>query len=253
LRPALVPLVVAERETAASMQGVSLNNVRLTSFACTADKIEPAMVHDYDCGRGLEGKRPRPPVIESRLGEMMMTHFGIGGPITLRMSLSIVDALEQGPVSVAIDFKPGLDADQLRRRLQRDFDTYGKRQFRHILKELLPNKMIEPFLQLSGIPGDKAGHEVSGVERERLLGLLKVFRFNIKSSLPMAAGMVTAGGVSLDEIDPRTMASKLVAGLYFCGEVMDIDADTGGYNLQAAFSTGYLAGEQAAVFAVSGN
>ena len=87
------------------------------------------------------------------------------------------------------------------------------------------------------------------MERDRLLGLLKALRFNIKSSLPMASAMVTAGGVSLDEIDPRTMASKLVAGLYFCGEVMDIDADTGGYNLQAAFSTGYLAGEQAALFA----
>lgn len=251
LRPALVPLVVEEKTTAESMQGVSLNNVRLTSFRCTADKIEPGLVPGYDCGRGIEGKRPRFPVIESRLGEMMITHFGIGGPITLRMSLAIVDALEEGPVSVAIDLKPGLDTDQLRRRLQRDFDTFGKRQFRHILKELLPNKMIEPFLKLSGIPGDKTGHEVSGVERDGLLGLLKALRFNIKSSLPMASAMVTAGGVALDEIDPRTMASKLVAGLYFCGEVMDIDADTGGYNLQAAFSTGYLAGEQSALFAGS--
>jgi predicted flavoprotein YhiN len=251
LRPALVPLVVEEKSIAESMQGVSLNNVRLTAFRCTADRIEPGTTPGYDCGRGIESKRPRGPVIESRLGEMMMTHFGIGGPITLRMSLAIVDALEEGPVSIAIDLKPGLDADQLRRRLQRDFDAFGKRQFRHILKELLPNKMIEPVLGLSGIPGDKTGHEVSGVERDRLLGLLKSLRFNIKSSLPMAAGMVTAGGVSLDEIDPRTMASKLVAGLYFCGEVMDIDADTGGYNLQAAFSTGYLAGEQAALVATN--
>jgi len=249
LRPALVPLVVEEKEIAGSMQGVSLRNVRLTSFRCTADKIQPEMLPVYDCGRGVDGKRPKSPVIESRMGEMMMTHFGIGGPITLRMSLAIVDALEEGPVSVAIDLKPGMDTDQLRRRLQRDFDTFGQRQFRHILKELLPNKMIEPFLRLSGISGNKTGHEVSGLERERLLGLLKVFRFNIKSSLPLAAAMVTAGGVSLDEIDPRTMASKLVTGLYFCGEVMDIDADTGGYNLQAAFSTGYLAGEQAALFA----
>ncbi len=249
LRPALVPLVVEEKATAEGMQGVSLNNVRLTSFGCTADKIEPGMTPGHDFGRGIEGKRPRSPVIESRIGEMMITHFGIGGPIILRMSLAIVDALEAGPVSVAIDLKPGLDSDQLRRRLQRDFDTFGKRQFRHILKELLPNKMIESFLRLSGIPGDKTGHEVSGVERDRLLGLLKSLRFNIKSSLPLASAMITAGGVPLDEIEPRTMASKLVAGLYFCGEVMDIDADTGGYNLQAAFSTGYLAGEQAGVFA----
>lgn len=252
LRPALVPLKMVEQEIAASMQGVSLRNVRLTAFQCQAGGIDPDLIPDYDCGRGITGKRARYPVIESRLGEMMMTHFGLGGPISLRMSLSIVDALENGPVSVAIDFKPGLDVRQLRRRLQRDFDVFGKRHFRHILKQLLPNKMIEPFVKLAGIPPDKQGHEISAGEREILLGLLKAFRFNVKSPLPLTAAMVTAGGVSLDEIDPRTMSSKIVPGLYFCGEVMDIDADTGGYNLQAAFSTGFLAGECAARFAAGG-
>ncbi len=247
LRPALVPLVVEERERAKSMQGTSLRNVRLTAFQCPANEIDPALIPKDDIGRGIAGKQPRSPIIESRLGEMMMTHFGIGGPITLRMSLAVVDALEHGPVSVAIDLKPGLKVAQLRQRLQRDFDRYGKRSYRNILKGLLPNKMVEPFVEMTGIPADTPGHRISAEERERLLHLLKALRFNIRGSLPLTAAMVTAGGISLKELDPRTMASRLVAGLYFCGEVMDIDADTGGYNLQAAFSTGYLAGEQAAL------
>ena len=181
----------------------------------------------------------------------MLTHFGIGGPITLLMSLSIVDALENGPVSVSIDLKPALDEKQLRQRLQRDFDLYPKRSYRNILKELLPQKMIDPFVEMTAIPAEKPGHQISAEERERLLRLLKSLHFNIKGPLPMTSAMVTAGGVSLKEIDPRTMDSRLVEGLYFCGEVMDLDGDTGGYNLQAAFSTGYIAGEQAALSTIS--
>jgi predicted flavoprotein YhiN len=248
LRPALVPLVVFETERAKSMQGVSLHNVRLTAYQCTADEINPSIAATRDSGRGITGKRPRSPIIESRMGEMMMTHFGIGGPIVLQMSLAIVDALEHGPVSVSIDLKPALGEKELRERLQRDFDHYSKRGYRNILKGLLPQKLVGPFVEMTGIPPDKRGHQIVAEERERLLYLLKSLRFNIKAPLPLASAMVTAGGVSLKEIDPRTMASRLVAGLYFCGEVMDIDAETGGYNLQAAFSTGYVAGENAAKF-----
>ena len=250
LRPALVPLVVFDSERAKSMQGVSLRNVRLTAYQCAADEIDPYITQSRDSGRGIMGKRPHLPVIESRMGEMMMTHFGIGGPVTLQMSLAIVDALEHGPVSVSIDLKPALGDKELGKRLQRDFDRYSKRSYRHILKGLLPQKLIEPFVEMTGIPPDKRGHQIVAWERERLLRLLKSLRFNIKAPLPMAAAMVTAGGVSLKEIDPHTMASRLVAGLYFCGEVMDIDAETGGYNLQAAFSTGYVAGENAATFVI---
>jgi predicted flavoprotein YhiN len=107
--------------------------------------------------------------------------------------------------------------------------------------------MVDPFVEMTAIPPDKHGHEIDVEERERLLRLLKSLRFNIKGSLPITSAMVTAGGVSLKEIDPRNMASRLIKGLYFCGEVMDLDGDTGGYNLQAAFSTGYIAGEQAAL------
>ncbi len=244
LRPALVPLVVEEIALAKSMQGVSLRNVRLTAFQCRADVITDETTPTRDTGRGLPGKHPRPPVIESRLGEMMITHFGIGGPLTLLMSLSIVDALARGPVSVVIDLKPALDRQQLRERLQRDFDQYSKRGYRRILTGLLPQKVIEPFMEMTGIPADKPAHQISAAEREIITSLLKSLRFNIRAPLPMATAIVTAGGVSLKEIDPRTMASHLIRGLYFCGEVMDIDADTGGYNLQAAFSTGFLAGSE---------
>ena len=248
LRPSLVPLVVNEIERAKSMQGVSLHNVRLTAYQCTSDEIDISKAPTKDTGRGIPGKRPSLPIIESRMGDMMFTHFGIGGPITLQMSLAVVDALEKGPVSVTIDLKPALSKKELQERLQRDFNNYGKRSYRNILKGLLPQKLIEPFIEMTGIMPEKCGHEITAEERERLLSLLKALRFNIKSSLPLTAAMVTAGGISLKEINPKTMASRLVKGLYLCGEVMDIDAETGGYNLQAAFSTGYLAGESAATY-----
>jgi predicted Rossmann fold flavoprotein len=248
LRPSLVPLVVNEIERAKSMQGVSLHNVRLTAFRCAADEIDIAKTPAKDTGRGIPGKRPQAPVIESRMGDMMFTHFGIGGPVTLQMSLAVAEALEQGPVSVAIDLKPAVVYQELWARLQREFDTYGKRSYRNILKELLPQKLIEPFIDMTEIPAEKSGCDITSEERGRLLMLLKSLRFNIKSPLPLTSAMVTAGGISLKEIDPQTMGSRLVKGLFFGGEVMDIDAETGGYNLQAAFSTGYLAGESAAAY-----
>ena len=245
LRPALVPLIVREIDLAKSMQGIALKNVRLTAYQCEADQIDPFLTLTADYGRGIGGRKPPKPVIESRTGEMMITHFGIGGPITLLMSLAIVDALERGPVSVSIDLFPALDHGQLQQRLQGEFDRYGNRSLRHLLDGLLPHKLVDPFLEMTGLPPDRLGHQITAVERERLTRLLKSLRFNIKAPLPIASATVTAGGVSLDEIDPKTMASRLVKGLYFCGEVMDLDADTGGYNLQAAFSTGWVAGEAA--------
>ncbi len=246
LRPALVPLVVKETSLAKAMQGVSLRNVRLTAFRGHPGDFDPAFIPDRDIGRGTGGRKARSPLIESRCGEMMMTHFGIGGPVTLLISLAVVTALEDGPVSVAVDFKPALDYPQLRARLQRDLDAHGKRQCKGILAGLLPRKLVDPLAALAGIPLDKPAHQITAAERERLVEVLKSLRFEITGSLPMVAAIVTAGGVSLKEVDPRTMASRLVPGLYFCGEVLDIDADTGGYNLQAAFSTGWVAGEGAA-------
>ena len=249
LRPALVPLIVEEIDLAKSMQGVALRNVRLTAFACPKNEIDPLLTPVADAGRGIAGKKPRQPVIESRFGEMMFTHFGIGGPVTLLMSLAVVDALEKGPVSVSIDLKPALTREQLHTRIQGDLNRYGKRQWRRIVEGLLPESVALPFCHLTGIDPEKPAHQVSGAERHAAVQLLKSLSFQVKAPLPLSSAIVTAGGVSLTEVDPRTMASLRVSGLYFCGEVLDIDADTGGYNLQAAFSTGYVAGQSAAAHA----
>ena len=246
-KPALVPLIVREQKFAKSMQGVSLRNVRATVFQGEAATIDSALMPGHDYGRG-EKKIPRPPIVESRFGEMLFTHFGLGGPIILLMSLAVVEALEKGPVAVLIDLKPAVTKEQLRKRLQADLNKFSKRKIAGILKEYLPAKMIEPLIALSGIDDEILAHQVSAAEREAIIDLLKALRFNIESPLSLDKAIVTAGGVALDEIDPRTMSSKKRAGLYFCGEVMDIDADTGGYNLQAAFSTGRVAGESAAAF-----
>ena len=250
LKPALVPLIVKEQILAQSMQGVSLRNVRATAFHGDAASIDSILTPDCVYGRG-EKKSPRPPVVESRFGEMLFTHFGLGGPIILLMSLSVVEALEKGPVSILIDLKPALTREQLHKRLQRDMDNSSKRKISGIIKEYLPAKMIEPFIELTGIDKEKLAHQITATERGKIVELFKALRFNIKSPLSLEKAIVTAGGVSLDEIDQRTMASKLIDGLYFCGEVMDIDADTGGYNLQAAFSTGYVAGEKSAEYVKS--
>ena len=247
LKPALVPLIVHEQKLALSMQGVSLRNVRATAFQGESASVDDKLTPTCEYGRG-EKKTPRSPVIESRFGEMLFTHFGLGGPVILLMSLAIVEAMEKGPVCVLIDLKPALTKEQLRKRLQKDLDLFGKRRITGIIKEYLPAKMIDPFIGLAGIDQEKQAHQISAIEREKIIDLFKAMRFNIKSPLPLEKAIVTAGGVELACIDPRTMASKTVSGLYFCGEVMDIDADTGGYNLQAAFSTGFVAGESASEY-----
>jgi len=152
-------------------------------------------------------------------------------------------------VSVSIDLKPALSTKMLVARLQRDFDRSGRDDYRTILAGLLPQKMVGPFAGLTGLPPGKRAAEINAGRREAVARQLKSLRFNIRGPLPLSSAIVTAGGVSLDEVDPRTLASRKIDGLYFCGEVLDIDADTGGYNLQAAFSTGVLAGESAAAYA----
>ena len=162
-------------------------------------------------------------------------------------ALLAVDALRgKKRVCLSIDLKPALDDAALEARLLRDFDQQGKRQFSTILKELLPRLLIPVCCDLTNIPPDKLGHQITAKERERLRLWLKDFRLDVTKHHPLASAIVTAGGVSLKDIDPRTMASRRVENLYFAGEVLDLDANTGGYNLQIAFSTGWLAGESAA-------
>lgn len=220
IRPALVPLKISG-DTCQHLQGLTLRNVKTTIL--------------------IDGK----PAFED-FGEMLFTHFGISGPIILTMSGRIVNALHaRQQVQISIDLKPGLDEKQLNARLLREIDTHGKQYYRTMLKNLLPQKMIAVMVDLSAIPADKPCHQITSQERAGLLRLLKDFRLTISGHLDLDAAMVTAGGISLKEVDPRTMESRLVKGLYFAGEVLDLAADTGGYNLQAAFSTGWLAGNAA--------
>jgi len=223
LRPALVPLKTAGR-TAQRLQGLSLRNIRFSVFFDQKKKIDA-------------------------FGEMLFTHFGISGPVVLTHSGEIVDALRTGKrVSISIDLKPALDKNKLDARLLRELDQGGKQHFRTMLKRLLPAKMIAVCADQTKIALDRPCHQVTGQERGRLLAWLKDLRLEVTASLPLEAGMVTMGGVSLKEIDPRTMMSKVVDGLFFAGEVLDLAGDTGGFNLQAAFSTGWLAGQSAAAY-----
>jgi predicted Rossmann fold flavoprotein len=221
IRPALVPLDTAG-DVARRLEGLSLRNV---SARLLFDG-EPAA---------------------EEFGEMLFTRFGVSGPIILTLSRQAVDALRAGRrVALSIDLKPALEEDKLDARLLRDLDTYGRRQFSTILKRLLPRTLIPVCIDLTRIPAQKPGHQITSAERERLRTWLKDFRLEVTGHRPLAQAIITAGGVDTHEVYPRTMASRLVQGLYFAGEVLDVDADTGGFNLQAAFSTGWLAGRSAA-------
>ena len=221
IRPALVPLTTAGN-TAQKCQGLSLRNVNVTVW--TNDKKTDEL-----------------------FGEMLFTHFGVSGPVILTLSGKIVDALGQKKkVQIGIDLKPALDVTKLDARLLRDLDANGKKQFQTILKGLLPQKLIPICIELTRIPADKICHQITSEERSRLRNWLKDFRLQVIGHRSFRQAIVTAGGIDTSEIDPRSMESRIVKDLYFAGEVIDVDADTGGYNLQAAFSTGWLAGSSAA-------
>ncbi len=222
LAPSLVPLE-SDSPYIAGLQGLSLRNIEGTVYA--------------------DGKK-----IGSEFGEMLFTHFGVSGPIILSLSKCVAEAFARGAqeVELAIDLKPALDKDKLDARLQRDFTQYSRKQMPNGMKDLLPQRLIAPVLDQAFIDEEKFVNQLSRAERRRLVDVLKAFTVPITGTRPIAEAIVTAGGVSLKEIDPKTMESKLIKGLFFAGEVMDIDGYTGGYNLQAAFSTGYAAGTFAA-------
>jgi predicted Rossmann fold flavoprotein len=177
-------------------------------------------------------------------GEMLFTHFGLSGPIILSLSRSVVEALHQkAKVEISLDLKPALDDQKLDLRLQRDLDAQGKRRIANIFKAWLPSSLIPVFIDQLGIQANKEGHQISSKERKRIRNLMKDFRFTISGHRSFKEAIITAGGIPTHEITSRTMESKLVKGLFFSGEMIDLDADTGGYNLQIAWSTGWLAGE----------
>jgi len=221
IRPALVPLEAAG-DLAPKLQGLSLRNVTVRMR--------------------IDRKRQA-----EAFGDMLFTHIGLSGPIILSLSRQVVDALGLGHrVILSIDLKPALNERELEARLLRDLAANGKKKFRTLLKGVLPGKLIQVCADLTGIPPDKVAHQMTAAERKRLRMWLKDFRIEVTGYRPFTEAIITAGGVDTREVDPRTMASRLVKGLYFAGEVLDVDADTGGYNLQAAFSTGWVAGRSAA-------
>ncbi len=219
LRPSLIPLECAEGYVKA-LQGLSLKNVTFTIETAGGKKL----VQDF--------------------GEMLFTHFGVSGPIVLSASYKAVDFWQKTkePLIGIIDFKPALTPEKLDARILRDIEEQKNKQLKNSLNSLMPSKLIPVFIQRAGISPDKVMHQITREERQRMVELLKNFRFTITKARPIEEAIVTAGGVSVKEVSPKTMESKLVPGLYFTGEVLDIDGMTGGFNLQAAFSTGYLAG-----------
>jgi len=220
LRAELVPLVTKE-EWVKDLQGLGLENIRIIFSS---------------------GKKK----IESPVGELMFTHFGVSGPLVLDLSGEVTALLEEGKeVALHIDLKPGLREEQLESKLIHKFTSKGHSMMKNIMKDVLPNSLIPVFLKIAGIPEGRKSNQVTKDERRCIIRLLKGLPLNIKSSLPIEEAMVTGGGVSTKEIDPHTMESKIIKGLYFAGEVIEGAAPSGGYNLQQAFSTGYLAGDKA--------
>jgi predicted Rossmann fold flavoprotein len=172
---------------------------------------------------------------------MLFTHYGVSGPIILSSSRHILAYNFKG-ISLVIDLKPALDEQKLDERIRRDFEKFSRKQFKNSLDELLPQKLIPVVIKLSQISPDKFVNQITKEERRKLVSILKKFTLTIVGARPIDEAIVTAGGISTNEINPSTMESKLIKGLYFAGEVIDVDAYTGGFNLTIAFSTGYLAG-----------
>lgn len=217
LRPSLVALLSDDPHCAA-MQGLSLRN----------------------CGVAVRDNKKKK-TIYTDFGELLFTHFGLSGPTVLSASAHMRN-MEPGRYTVELDLKPALTPEQLDQRLLRDLEKNKNKNFSNALDELLPQKMIPVIIERSGIPPEEKCHTVTRVQRAALLETLKHFSVDISGFAPLAGAIVTAGGVSVKEIDPKTMQSKRVPGLFFAGEIIDVDAYTGGFNLQIAFSTGYTAG-----------
>lgn len=216
-QPSLIPIITKE-EYPKQMQGLSLKNVTLTL-------------------------KQNDKTVFSELGEMLFTHFGVSGPLVLSASCHM-NAEKIDTYSLSIDLKPALNTEQLEQRILRDFEKYKNRDFFNALCDLLPRKMIPVMVELSEIKGDTKVHQITKLQRKNLVELIKNFPLTPKAFRPINEAIITSGGVKVEEIDPKDMQSKKVKGLYFVGEVIDVDAYTGGYNLQIAFSTGVLAAKQ---------
>ena len=240
IKPSLIPIVANEnsaiekinlesyknsKELCKSLQGLSLKNVKIQFEDIEKNKV-----------------------IYDDFGEMLFTHFGVSGPTMLSSSAHIIrykninELLKQGKIILKIDLKPALSNEKLDARILRDFEKEKNKLFRNSLDELLPQKLIDPVIHLSGINPNKKVNEISKKERMQLLKILKEFCITISGFRPVEEAIITAGGINIKEINPKTMESKLINNLYFAGEIIDVDAYTGGFNLQIAYSTGVTAG-----------
>lgn len=228
IKPSLVPLTVTNNSLkfCKQMQGLSLKNVEIKLI----DKENNKTIYED-------------------FGEMLFTHFGVSGPIILSSSAhllrykNIEDKLRNNKIVLKIDLKPALDEEKLANRIKRDFEKYKNKEIQNGLYELLPNKMILPILEFSKVNEEKKINSITKEERIKLIKTLKSFEIEILNFRPIEEAIITAGGISIKEIDPKTMESKIIKGLYFAGEIIDVDAYTGGFNLQIAYSTGYTAGK----------
>lgn len=222
LKPGLIPLK-SDTNICRKAQGLTLKNVTLSIY----DKQK---------------------LLNKEFGEMMFAHFGITGPIVLSISSKINridkfnEKVKNGDIYAFIDLKPALTKEQLDKRIQRDFQKYSNKEFKNSLNDLLPQKLIPEIIKLCNIDENKKVHQITKAEREKIIKNIKYLKLNINGFLPIDMAIVTCGGVDIKNINPKTMESKLISGLYICGEMLDIDALTGGFNLQIAFSTGYVAG-----------
>ena len=225
IRPSLVPLVIYEKNECKEMQGLSLRNVGIKIIDESKNKL-----------------------IYEDFGEMILTHFGISGPTILSGSAHLVrykeidNLMKEQKIKLQIDLKPALTEEQLDERILRDFKEFKNKQFKHALDKLLPQKMIPIVIKKTKINEEKRVNEITKEERRNLVKVLKKFELTIKDFRPVEEAIITSGGINIKEINPKTMESKLVKGLYFAGEIMDVDSYTGGFNLQIAYSTGYTAG-----------
>ena len=227
IKPSLVPLTTKKESLniCKNLQGLSLRNVKIKLLDETKNKV-----------------------IYEDFGEMMFTHFGVSGPTILSSSAHLLrynnveELLNNGKIKLIIDLKPALTIEKLDSRIQRDFEKEKNKNFKNSLNELLPQKLINTIIELSEINPNKQVNEVTKEERIKLVKLLKCFKITISGFRPIEEGIITSGGISIKEINPKTMESKIIKGLFFAGEIIDVDAYTGGFNLQIAYSTGYTAG-----------
>lgn len=228
IRPSLVPLTVKDNislKLCQKMQGLSLRNVSIKFIDTNNNKV---VYEDF--------------------GEMLFTHFGVSGPVILSASAHLLryknidELLKAGKIILSIDLKPALSKEKLDERVLRDFKEEKNKEFKNSLDKLLPKKMIDVVIQLSEINPEKRVNEITKSERENLVKVLKELEIEISGFRPIEEAIITSGGINIKEINPKTMESKLVHGLFFAGEIIDVDAYTGGFNLQIAYSTGYTAG-----------